>query len=165
MKNTSSNPDPIKTYKRKQTATRRVGKNSRCVCGETRAETLVGSSGICAACKRKTKGHSVIDNHHVAGSANSPVTVAVPVNDHRAILSTAQYDWPKRTLENSTGDPLKAAAACIRGFIDIMRYLCESLLEWIVAMVERLSEYLIERNGPEWWIGTPLELFATKGQR
>src|SRR5205085_882591 len=105
------------------------------------------------------------DRHHVAGSANSPVTVSILVNDHRAILSTAQYDWPRETLENPQGDPLKAAAACIRGFIDTIRYLCESLLEWIAEMVERLSEYLIERNGPEWWIGTPLEQFARKGQR
>ena len=165
MKNTPSHPDPIKAYRRKASATRRVGKNTRCLCGEARTEALIGSSGICAACKRKKNGHALSDRHHVAGSANSPVTVSIPVNDHRAILSTAQYDWPKETLENPQGDPLRAAAACIRGFIDTVCYLCESLLEWIAEMVERLSEYLIERNGPEWWIGTPLEQFARKGQR
>jgi hypothetical protein len=109
------------------------------------------------------KGHAATDKHHVAGSANHPVTVKIPVNDHRAILSTAQYDWPKKTLENPTGDPLRAAAACIRGLIDTIRYLCEQLLEWIVKMLECLSDYLMERLGPEWWLDTPLAHFGRKG--
>jgi len=162
MKNTPSHPDPIKAHRREESAARRVGKNTRCLCGEARTEALIGNSGVCAACNRKSKRHAVTDNHHVAGSANSPVTVAVPVNDHRAILSTAQYDWPKETLENPGGCPLKAAAACIRGFIDTIRYLCESLLTWIVEMLERLSNYLIERSGPEWWLDTPLAHFTRK---
>src|SRR5947209_19437823 len=107
MKSTPPHIDPIKAYRRRQTAARRVGNNDRCDCGENRPEALIRNSGVCAACKRKSKGHVLTDNHHVAGCANSPVTVAVPVNDHRAILSTAQYDWPKDTLENPHRDPLK----------------------------------------------------------
>lgn len=163
MKETPSNPDPIKAHRRKQVAARRVGAKNRCPCGEKRPEALVGSSGICAACKRKAKGHVVTDNHHVAGSANSPVTVAVPVNDHRAILSVAQYDWPKKTLENPEGCPLRAAAACIRGFIDTVLYLCERLLRWILALLECLSDLLMERLGHQWWTGTQLEQFGRKG--
>jgi hypothetical protein len=29
----------------------------------------------------------------------------IAVNDHRAILCVAQYDWPKDTLENPNADP------------------------------------------------------------
>ena len=165
MKNTQPHSDPIKAYRRKAVAVRRVGSNDRCSCGEARPEALIGSSGACAACKRKAKGFAVTDKHHVAGSANSAVTVDVHVNDHRAVLSEAQYDWPKKTLENPDGCPLRAAAACIRGFINTLLYLCESTLKWIAEMVELLSEYLIERRGPRWWTGTPLEHFAKKGQR
>ena len=128
-----------------------------------RPEALIGSSGVCAACKRRTKGHAVTDHHHVAGSANSPVTVPIPVNDHRAILSTAQYDWPEETLENPEGCPLRAAAACIRGFIDSIRYLCEKLLTGVAGLLEWLSNYLIDRFGTQWWIGTPIEQFGRKG--
>lgn len=103
------------------------------------------------------------DKHHVAGRANSPVTVSIPVNDHLAVLSTAQYDWPKETLENTQGDPLRAATACLRGFIDTIRYLCDQLIFWICEMLERLADYMIEHHGPGWWLGTPLEQFGRKG--
>ena len=60
---------------------------------------------ICAECDRKRKGHPTEDNHRPAGSANSPVTMPIAVNDHRAILSVAQYDRPKDTVENPNADP------------------------------------------------------------
>jgi hypothetical protein len=153
MNNRQPQPNPIKAYQRKSTAERRVGKNTSCACGETRIEALVGSSGICAECHRKRKGHSIIDNHHVAARANSDVTLGIWINDHWAVLSVAQYDWPKETLENPTGCPLRAAAACIRGFIDTVRYLMESLLLWITELLELLSALLVERLGPDWWLG------------
>jgi hypothetical protein len=99
MKNIQPQPDPIKAYQRTSTAARRVGNNNRCRCGETRIEALVGRSGICAECLRTKRGHTLMDNHHVAGKSNSHVTVAIPANDHRSVLSVAQYDWPKETLE------------------------------------------------------------------
>ena len=163
MKSMQPQPNPIKAYQRKSTAARRVGKNTRCTCHEIRIEALVGSSGICAECQRKRKGHAIRDNHHVAGKANSRVTVAIPANDHRAVLSVAQYDWPKATLENPNFCPLRAAAACIRGFIDTVHYLIDSLLRWIAEMLELLSELLVERLGPDWWFDTPLAQFARKG--
>ena len=104
----------------------------------------------------------MFDNHHVAGRNNSPVTVSIPVNDHRAILTVAQYDWPKTTLENPKGCPLLMAAGCIRGFIDTVIYLVEQLLEWISHFLELLSEFLVERLGPEWWLDTPLAVFTRK---
>src|SRR5579872_578251 len=97
--------DPIKARQRKAVAARRVGENATCSCGEERPEALILGSDpiICAACERKTSGKKIMDNHHFAGEANNPLTVPVPVNDHRATLSVDQYDWPAKTLENPEG--------------------------------------------------------------
>jgi len=92
-----------------------------------------------------------MDKHHVAGSANSPVTVSVDVNDHRAELNTSQYDWPKRTVENPHGSPLLKAAGCVRGFIDTIRFLVEKLLGWIPKTLEMLDQVLVQLFGVMWW--------------
>ena len=163
MRGSLPTTDPIKKYQRQATARRRVGLNSLCACGEIRVEALIGNSGICVECKRKMRGHTVMDNHHVAGKANSVATVAVPANDHRAILSEAQYDWPRVTLENPEGCPLLAAAGCIRGFIDTVLYLIDQLLRGIADMLEALSAFLVERLGPRWWVNTSVDRFSRKG--
>ena len=103
-----------------------------------------------------------MDKHHVAGRANSPVTISIHTNDHRAVLSVDQYDWPKGTLENTDGSPLIAAAACIRGFISTIAHLTDRLLTWIVAMLELLDVFLTDRLGSRWWINTNLNRFAPK---
>lgn len=103
---------------------------------------------------------TAMDDHHVAGKPNDPTTVPVPVNDHRAELSTAQYDWPKQTRENPDSSPLLRAAACVRGFVDYIIYLLKKMLLWIPEMLENLHAYLREKLGPKWWINTPLEQFA-----
>jgi hypothetical protein len=164
MKYSPSESDPIRTYQRKAVTARRAGKNTHCACGETRLEALVTGSKptCCAECRRTMKGQTIRDNHHVAGRANSSVTVAIPVNDHRAVLSVAQYDWPKATLENTDICPLLAAAACIRGFIDTICYLIDELLRWIAKMLEILSAVLNDRLGPQWWLNTPIAQFAGK---
>ena len=74
----------------------------------------------------------------------------------------AQADWPKETLANPHGSPLRAAAASVRGFIDTVQYLIEQGLLWIAGMLERLDEYLSEQLGPRWWRGTDIEQFAQK---
>ena len=157
--------DPIAADARRAAATRRAGENARCPCGENRPEALVTPRKpiVCAACARKKKGKNPMDKHHPAGRANSRVTVSVPVNDHRAHLSVDQYDWPRRTRENPDGSPLIAAAGSIRGFIDTVQYLMESLLTWIADMLELLDEYMSERFGAKWWRGTELARFAPKG--
>jgi hypothetical protein len=164
MKTRQTRPDPIAKSQRKAIAARRLGTNLRCACGESRVETLVkdGNEIICAKCKRRKKGQTIVDQHHVAGRANSPITVAVPVNDHRALLSEAQRDWPKQTLENPDGCPLRAAAGCILGFVDTVVYLIDQLLRWIAEMLELLSDLLAKRLGPKWWANTPLDEFARK---
>lgn len=81
-----------------------------------------------------------MDNHHVAGRANSPITIRVPVNDHRAELNVAQQDWPKETLENPDANPLLTTAAEIRGYLDSQHYLAERLLRQAVERLEAIAE-------------------------
>lgn len=104
-----------------------------------------------------------MDRHHVAGKANSPVTISVPVNDHRARLNDDQYDWLFDTLENPDGSPLLMAAACIQGFIDVVLYLIEKLLTWIADLLCALDAHLKERLGPKWWLNTEIENAVPKG--
>ena len=120
------------------------------------------SRAICASCDRKKNGKTTLDQHHVAGEANSPVKIPVWVNDHVARLNIDQYDWPKKTLENPSGSPLLAAAASNRGFTDTTVYLAETLLLEKAEMLETLDVFLEERLGPKWWVGTPLEKHAPK---
>ncbi len=103
-----------------------------------------------------------MDDHHFAGKANSPATIRVPVNDHRARLSVAQSDWPKSTLANPNGSPLLASAACIRGFVDTLLYLNEEGLPWIADMLETLDALQVKQLGPRWWLKTEIEQFAPK---
>lgn len=117
---------------------------------------------MCAACDRKKSGKATVDRHHVAGKSNSPVTIPVPVNDHRAELSPAQYDWPGETLENPHGSPLLAVAAQVRGFADVLYYLIEKLLLGIPEILEQLDAFLVKTRGPEWWISTPMERYVRK---
>ena len=134
--------DPIRANQRRAVAARRVGEKARCACGEARPEALIAGSNpvICAQGRRQEQGKCIMDKHHVAGKANSPITITVPVNDHRARLSPNQYDWPKPTLENPNASQLLAAAASIRGFIDTNLYLSEKLLEGVPELLEQLAE-------------------------
>lgn len=145
--------DPIGAYQRKVAAALRVGKDARCECGETRPEALIPGSRptICAACKRRKEEKTTMDKHHFAGRANGPITVLMPVGDHR-VLSAEQLDWPKKTRENPDGSPLLAAAGHVRGFADTVLMLIERGLLWIAAMLEKLDEYLTQQHGPKWWL-------------
>lgn len=157
--------DPISAFQRNAVAARRAGEGAHCNCGENRARALdTGSSPrICAACKRKKEGKTIFDNHHIAGEANNPATAPVFVNDHRAYLNAAQYDWPKTTLENPEGCPLLAAAGCIRGVIDYLHYLIDRFLRWIPELLESLSAFLRDMGGLNWWAGTPIAAFVPNG--
>lgn len=155
--------DPIAAYTREATAARNIGERL-CACGEARPWALVPNSdpAICAECQRKNDGQRIDDDHHPAGKANNPTTIAIPVNDHRAELSPAQYDWPKQTRENATGSPLLAVAGSIRGFADTVIYLIEKLLLPGAEFCETLDTFLAEKLGPYWWLNSPLERYAPK---
>ncbi len=103
-----------------------------------------------------------MDGHHYASANNNPLTVPVPVNDHRSELSVEQYDWPKETRENPDGSPLLAGAGCIRGFVDWVVYLIKNGLLWIAELLEALNKMLVAERGPKFWEGTELEKFAPK---
>lgn len=156
--------DPIAAHQRKTVAARRVGQNAQCACGESRPEALIPDSHplICASCDRKKRGKATLDRHHVAGKSNSPDTIPVPVNDHRARLTADQYDWPSETLENPAGSPLLVAAASLRGYSDTSAYLVDKFLLGNPEMLEALDVFLIEKLGSKWWIGTPMERYARK---
>ena len=141
---------------RRSIAARRVGIGNRCACGENRPLALIPGTNpiICAECKRKAEGRTVCDLHHVAGKSNHHLTIPIPVNDHRAILSEAQYDWPKTTLENRDRSPFLAIAGCIRGLIDVIRYLLDELLAWVPQYLEELDAFLVARLGSRWWSDT-----------
>jgi hypothetical protein len=156
--------DPIAKFERDDRAARRVGQGSRCKCGEQRPLALIPGSKpmTCSACFRKKKGHSARDNHHPAGEANDATTIPIPVNDHRAVLSPKQYEWPPETWENPEGSPLRAGAASMRGYSETDSYLVASLLIPRAEMLEALDAFLKKRLGPKWWIGTEMEPFAPK---
>lgn len=137
--------DPIRAHEREAVAARRVGEESKCACGEARPLALIPGSEptTCAECDRKGKDQSILDLHHVAGKRNSPLVIPVPVNDHRALLSAQQYDWPKQTLQNPRGDHKRRLAALVRGYFDVSAYLQEfgdRLRDEILAQVEAVLE-------------------------
>jgi hypothetical protein len=103
-----------------------------------------------------------MDDHHPAGQANHRATTPIPANDHRAVLSPKQYEWPLETWKNSSGSPLLAGAACIRGYCETNDYLVADLLLPKVGMLEALDPFLKKRFGPEWWVDTEMERFAPK---
>jgi len=157
--------DPIGKARRRAVNERQLGDDKTCVpCGENRPAALTRKSKprCCHRCARRRRGQSTMDRHHPAGRANHPLTVNVPVNDHAAVLSEAQYGWPTTTLENPDGDPLLRAAACIRGFVNTVMYQIQEMLLWIAEFLERLSAFLVELWGRRWWRKTPLAEFEPK---
>lgn len=151
--------DPITSATRRNRSERRIGQGRACKCGEDRPLALIPRSDplICAECRRIQKGQSRYDRHHVAGRANHPLTVPIPANDHRAVLSEAQYNWPERTLKNPNGSPLLVIAACIRGFIEALRNMLDRLLGWIPEFLERLDVVLTDHFGDWWWTKLGIE--------
>lgn len=156
--------DPIASFERETRAARRVGQGRKCKCGEDRPLALIPGSDpvICAECGRVKDGKTPFDQHHVAGEANDPTTTPIPANDHRAVLSPEQYEWPDETWKNPSGSPLLAGAACMRGYGETDSYLVAALLIPKAEMLEALDKYLLKRLGPNWWIGTEMEKFAPK---
>jgi hypothetical protein len=158
--------DPIGAAARKSKATRRVGTGAACACGVNRPLALIPGSNpmICEECRRIRAGRSIYDNHHVGGKANHCLTIPVPANDHRDILSTAQYGWPKATRENSSSSPLIAIAGCIRGVYDTIVYLLDKLLLWGAEFLERLDAFLTSHLGSEWWRSAECVAFMKEGK-
>jgi hypothetical protein len=152
-------PDSAGNLTRKIIATRRTGIGNKCVCGENRPPALNAGSHPtkCEECRRRSKGRTIYDYHHIAGSSNHLLVVPIPVNDHRAVLNAAQYEWPKATRENPDASPLLAIAACIRGFIDALKYLMDELLVGNAERLETLDAFFVAHLGPRYWSSLILE--------
>jgi hypothetical protein len=161
----NSSRNPIAAFEREVRTARRIGEGNRCSqCGEDRPLALIPGSKptICANCQREAFGKSPFDDHHPAGQANHPVTTPIPVNDHRAVLSPAQYEWPPETWENPAGSPLLSGAACVRGYCETNNYLVAELLLPRAEMLEALDVFVKKKFGTQWWVGTEMERFAPK---
>lgn len=162
-KGTSRNP--VSTAKRRALAARRIGVGQACACGESDPLALVeGTSPIvCAKCQRLQGGKNPLDRHHIAGKNNHPATVSVPVNDHRKILSAAQYEWPKHMLQNPENSPVMAFAARIRGAVETIKYILDTVVSGIADLLYLLDGYLAQKLGPKWWLKSPIATMAKGG--
>jgi hypothetical protein len=143
--------DPIGAWLRDTRAQRRVGRVP-CACGEARPFALITgrSPPLCHRCERRAHGRKPYEDNHVFGKRNGSLMIRYPVNDHRAILSVAQYHWPPETLENSEGDPFLAAAARFRGLYDNIKYMLDNCVEE-AQRLEQLSKAMRQKYGRRWW--------------
>jgi hypothetical protein len=62
-----------------------------------------------------------------------------------------QRDWPERTLRNPDGSPLLAAAATIRGWLDVLSLIVQRTVGHIPVLLESLDEGLRATYGDRWW--------------
>jgi len=68
-----------------------------------------------------------------------------------------QRDWPEHTLRNPDGSPLLAAAAAIRGWLDVLWLVMQRTVGHIPVLLESLDEGLRTTYGDRWWEGLGLE--------
>lgn len=88
-------------------------------CGFPWPEALVlGEPIVCAECDANERGVDTIEAHHLAGRANSSLTIRIGANAHR-FLTVAQRAWPSTTLRNVEHDRRIAIAALSRGVADL----------------------------------------------
>lgn len=143
--------------KRREERFRQLGtRHPLCIrpgCGETDPFALTGRKPVITCYEHQLidLGRSPYEAHHVAGRHNSDVTADVPGNDHR-ILSEFQSAWPEDTLRNPNQSPLVAAAAAIRGWLDVLRIIIERSVGWIPEFLEWLDSELVSRYGSDWWV-------------
>jgi hypothetical protein len=152
--------DPIKAAARRSKVERRLGEAKSCTqCGESRSEAIVARSRprLCEQCYRVRRGAKKTDAHHIAGKANSPITIEVPANDHRGALSAAQYEWPPKTLQNPDGSPILRMAGAVRGVTDFIAELVTRFLESCARGLELLDNVVRQKLGDAWWVDTPIE--------
>lgn len=150
--------DPMKAHARQAKAQRRVGEGSVCAdCGGSEALVARSRPKRCQECYQRKRGMKTTQRHHIAGRANSPVTVEVPANAHCDKLSPAQYEWPPETLQNPDGSPLLRAAGALRGSCDFIAELILQFIESCAVFLEEVNAWLCDEYGERWWHGSPFE--------
>jgi hypothetical protein len=143
--------DPIAAWLRGSRAQRRVGNAAACACGEVRPFALISgrSSPRCFRCERLAHGREPYEDNHVFGKRNSALMIRYPVNDHRAIFSVKQYQWPPGALDNPNGSALREGIARMHGAYDNI----EHMLAENRAFAEKfahLEDQLTIIYGPNW---------------
>lgn len=111
-------------------------------------ERIAGT--LCAGCHVQLQGKPPTEQHHPSARSNDTFTVSVPANEH-AILTDWQHDWPVATLRNPDGSPLLAAAAALRGWLDLLRLIVERTVGWIPGFLEWLDGVLRSQVADRWW--------------
>ena len=144
--------NPAAAWVRNARAQRRVGEDAACACGERRPFALISrrEPQCCYRCERLAHGRAPYEDNDVFGRRNSSLKIRYPINDHRAVLSVAQYRWPTETLENPDGDPLLAFAARYRGIHDNFKYMLDDCLRE-AELFEQLSAVMRQKFGDLWW--------------
>jgi hypothetical protein len=151
--------DPIKATARRAKAQRRNGVDAVCTqCGETGANMLVRNSRpkLCEACYAVKRGEKRTQGHHLAGKANSPIVMEVPIKMHRT-FSEAQYEWPPGVLDNPDGSPLIAAAGFLLGAADFIQDCIVNGIRTIAEFLQKLDAWLREHMRPDWWKGSDFD--------
>jgi hypothetical protein len=148
-----SDRDPIKAWVRDSRAQRRVGPDALCAScrKERRPFALIRgrTPPICFGCDRVAHGCPPAEDHHLFGERNSAAIVTMPINDHRAVLSVAQYEWPRRTLENADRSPLREGSARLRGRGDLVAYMVEDSRA-NAELLDYVDDLLTKIHGPNW---------------
>jgi hypothetical protein len=145
--------DPIGAWLRSSRSQRRVGPGAVCAsCGkESRPYALIfgRSPPCCYRCDRIAQGRLPYEDNNVFGKRNSDLMIRYPINDHRAVLSVAQYRWPPGALENPNGSVLLASVAESHGLYDNTEHM---LAEHKAnsARLLHVEELLVTIYGPDW---------------
>ncbi len=148
----------INRASRRAKRTRVLGKDARCErCGWAEPTALTKRDGqvLCYECRCVEDRRATMEDHHILGKANDPVTIPVPGNLHRG-LSDAQQDWPQELRRNPARDPLVWLAQACRGLSDHLAWwvkVLAAVARWLV----NLAAALRREHGETWWtaLGIP----------
>ena len=128
-----------------------MGRNAACECGEARPYALITgrTPPLCYRCERLAHGREPYEDNHVFGKRNSDLTIQYPINDHRAVLSVAQYRWPPGALENPHDSVLMAGVARMHAAYDNVEHILAENREFAAQLVH-VDELLMTVYGPRW---------------
>jgi hypothetical protein len=124
-------------------------------CIESDAFALTGAAPdlLCAEHRADRDGRSWLEQSHTAGQHNLPAdAVRIPANDHAVLSDARQPQWPRETLRNPSGSPVRQMAAAMRGWMDVLWLILERTIGWIPTALEHLDTALCEHIGPTWWV-------------
>ncbi len=159
--------DSAGAWRRRTRAQRRAGVGAACaLCDERRPFALIYGRvpPCCYACDRVAHERPPYEDDHPFLRSNGELTIRVPVNDHRALLSVRQYEWPPETRENPDSDPFLASAARYRGLYNVIEYMLADCLKE-AERLEQLSARMRRKYGPQWWCEAPRSKRGQKADR